>query len=145
MNNAFILNETAKNDSIIQEAIKAYTQRLQSEYEYSQKVRAGLITPQPTTSWNISDRHWNLSKIMKLYILKEVLYDYTDGMAVIAAESMPQCEQIFMEEFGYFTDCNGERVRDEQVQKEFNNAKVTIIESVGLDEAGIVEYVYGGG
>jgi len=66
-------------------------------------------------------------------------------MAVIAAESMPQCEQIFMEEFGYFTDRNGERVKDEKVQKEFNNAKVTIIESVGLDEAGIVEYVYGGG
>lgn len=82
---------------------------------------------------------------MKLYILKEVLYDYTDGMAVIAAESMPQCEQIFMKEFGYFTDCNGERVKDEKVQKEFNNAKVTVIESVGLDEAGIVEYVYGGG
>ena len=82
---------------------------------------------------------------MKLYILKEVLYDYTDGMAVIAAESMPQCEQIFMEEFGYFTDCNGGRVKNERVQKEFNNANVTIIESVGLDEAGIVEYVYGGG
>ena len=82
---------------------------------------------------------------MKLYIFKEVLYDYTDGMAVIAAESMPQCEQIFMEEFGYFTDCNGKKVKDEKVQKEFNNAKVTIIESVGLDEAGIVEYVYGGG
>lgn len=31
------------------------------------------------------------------------------------------------------------------MQQEFNNAKVTIIESVGLDEAGIVEYVYGGG
>ncbi len=59
---------------------------------------------------------------MQLYILKEVLYDYTDGMAVIAAESMPQCEQIFMEEFGYFTDRNGERVKDEKVQKEFNNA-----------------------
>ena len=82
---------------------------------------------------------------MQLYILKEVLYDYTDGMAVIAAESMSQCEQIFMEKFGYFTDRNGERVKDEKVQKEFNNAQITIIESVGLDEAGIVEYVYGGG
>ena len=82
---------------------------------------------------------------MKLFIINNVLADWTSGMAVIAAESMPQCEQIFMEEFGYFTDCNGERVKDEQVQKEFNNAKVTIIESVGLDEAGIVEYVYGGG
>lgn len=81
---------------------------------------------------------------MKLYILKEVLYDYTPGMCIIAAESISQCEQIFMEEFGYYY-ADGEKVRDEQVQKEFNNAKVTIIESVGLDEAGIVEYVYGGG
>ena len=86
-----------------------------------------------------------MTETMKLYILKEVLYDYTDGMAVIAAESMPQCEQIFMEEFGYHYDCNGEKVKDEKVQKEFNNAQVTIIESVGLDEAGVVEYVYGGG
>lgn len=85
------------------------------------------------------------TKIMNLYILKEVLYDYTDGMCVIAAESMPQCEQIFMEKFGYSTNRNGERVKDERVQYEFNNAKVTIIQSVGLDEAGIVEYVYGGG
>jgi hypothetical protein len=75
---------------------------------------------------------------MKLYILKEVLYDYTDGMCIIAAESMPQCEQIFMEEFG--DDYN-----KEERQKEFNNAQITIIESVGLDEAGVVEYVYGGG
>ena len=75
---------------------------------------------------------------MKLYILKEVLYDYTDGMCIIAAESMPQCEQIFMEEFGNYYN-------KEKLQKEFNNAQVTIIESVGLDEAGSVEYVYGGG
>ena len=85
------------------------------------------------------------TETMKLYILNEVLYDYTDGMCVIAAESMPQCEQIFMEEFGYFTDRNGERIKNERVQNEFNSAKVTIIESVGLEEAGIVSYVYGGG
>jgi hypothetical protein len=73
------------------------------------------------------------TEIMKLYILKEVLYDYTDGMCVIAAENMNQCRELFIEEFG------------EYHAEEFNNAKVTIIESVGLDEAGIVEYVYGGG
>jgi hypothetical protein len=56
MNNAFILNETAKSDPAVQLALKAYTQRLQAEYEYSQKVRAGIVTPQPTTVWNISDR-----------------------------------------------------------------------------------------
>ena len=82
---------------------------------------------------------------MKLYILKGVLYDYTPGMCIIAAESMPQCEQIFMQEFGYSYYSNGERVKDGEMQKQFNNAQVTIIESVGLDDAGIVEYVYGGG
>ena len=78
---------------------------------------------------------------MNLYIINEVLYDYTDGMCVIAAESLPQCEQIFMKEFG---DSTSDYIK-ECKQKEFNNAKITVIESVGLDEAGIVEYVYGGG
>lgn len=52
----FILNDTAKNDPAVQLALQAYTQRMKSEEEYRQKVRAGLITPQPTTVWNISDR-----------------------------------------------------------------------------------------
>ncbi len=85
------------------------------------------------------------TETMKLYILNEVLYDYTDGMCVIAAESMPQCEQIFMEKFGYYTNSHGERMKDERIQNEFNSAKITIIESVELEEAGIVSYVYGGG
>ena len=71
---------------------------------------------------------------MHLYILKEVLSDYTSGMAVIAAENKDQCRELFIKEFG------------EYYAKEFDNyAEFTIIESVGLDEAGIVDYVYGGG
>lgn len=70
---------------------------------------------------------------MQLYILKEVLYDYTDGMAVIAAENMNQCRELFIKEFG------------DHHSEEFDNAQVTIIESVGVEEAGIIEYVYGGG
>ena len=71
---------------------------------------------------------------MKLYILKEVLSDYTSGMVIIAAENKDQCRELFIKEFGdYYAE-------------EFDEyAKFTIIESVGLDEAGIVEYVYGGG
>ena len=71
---------------------------------------------------------------MHLYILNNVLSDYTSGMAVIAAENMDQCRELFIKEFGdYHAD-------------EFDKcAKFTVIESVGLDEAGIVEYVYGGG
>jgi len=53
----FILNETAKNDPAVQIAIQSYKQQLQQEAEYSAKVRAGLIQPQPTNVWNISDRH----------------------------------------------------------------------------------------
>lgn len=71
---------------------------------------------------------------MNLYIINEVLYDYTDGMCVIAAESMPHCESIFMKEFG----------STEERQKEFNEAPIKVIENVNHPE-GIVSYVYGGG
>lgn len=52
----FLLNETAKNDPAVQIAIQTYMKQLQQEEEYRAKVRAGLIKPQPTTVWNISDR-----------------------------------------------------------------------------------------
>lgn len=71
---------------------------------------------------------------MKLYILNDVLSDYTSGMAVIAAENKDQCRELFIEEFGEWN------------AKDFDEcARFTIIESVGIDEAGIIEYVYGGG
>lgn len=74
---------------------------------------------------------------MNLYIINDVLYDYTAGMVVIAAESMPHCEQIFMEEFGtgYYK---------EERQKEFNTSGIKVIENVN-HPAGVVSYVYGGG
>ena len=74
---------------------------------------------------------------MNLYIINDVLYDYTSGMCVIAAESMPHCEQIFMEEFGtgYYKESR---------QKEFNEAPIKVIENVN-HPAGVVSYVYGGG
>lgn len=76
---------------------------------------------------------------MNLYIINEVLYDYTPGMCVIAAESLTSCEQIFMKEFGgssdYFKD---------QIQKEFNEAPIKVIENVPYDKEEVVSYVYGG-
>ena len=71
---------------------------------------------------------------MKLFILNNVLSDWTSGMAVIAAESKEQCRELFIKEVGeYYAD-------------EFDNcAKFTVIESVGLDEAGVISYEYGGG
>ena len=71
---------------------------------------------------------------MQLYIINNVLSDYTSGMAVIAAESKEQCRELFIKEFGEYHAVEFDKY-----------AQFTVIESVGLDEAGIVEYVYGGG
>ena len=78
---------------------------------------------------------------MNLYIINEVLYDYTAGMCVIAAESLARCEQIFMEEFAggdsdYVKECH---------QKEFNAAGIKVIENVPYEKEEVVSYVYGGG
>ena len=54
--NAFILNDTAKNDPAVQLAMVNYIQQLNREHQQREAIRAGLITPQPTTVWNISDR-----------------------------------------------------------------------------------------
>ena len=54
--NAFILNDTAKKDAAVQIAIANYTKQLEREHQQREAIRAGLITPQPTTVWNISDR-----------------------------------------------------------------------------------------
>jgi hypothetical protein len=78
---------------------------------------------------------------MNLYILNEVLYDYTSGMAVIAAECTEHCRQIFIEEFGF---CPGDKTRNEELQKEFDTADVKVIENVN-HPSGVVSYVYGGG
>ena len=68
-----------------------------------------------------------------LYILNEVLCDYTAGMAVIAAPSLERCWEIFAAEFDEY---------------ELNNAKphaeIKVIEGVNHPE-GVVQYVYGGG
>ena len=77
---------------------------------------------------------------MNLYIINEVLYDYTDGMCVIAAESMPRCEELFMKEFGW--EDNDQH--NQAIQKEFNSAPIKVIENINHEE-GIVSYVYGGG
>ena len=71
---------------------------------------------------------------MKLFILNNVLSDYTSGMAVIAAESKEQCRELFIKEFSEYHAVEFDKY-----------AKFTVIESVGVEEAGIIEYVYGGG
>jgi bifunctional ADP-heptose synthase (sugar kinase/adenylyltransferase) len=70
---------------------------------------------------------------MNLYIINNVLSDYTSGMVVIAAESKEQCREFFIKEF---SDYHAE---------EFDKyAEFKIIEDV-KHPAGVVAYEYGGG
>lgn len=79
---------------------------------------------------------------MNLYIIEDVLYDYTAGMCVIAAESQSRCEQIFMKEFTHPHDSDWVI---EGRQKEFNEAGIKVIENVPYEKEEVVSYVYGGG
>jgi hypothetical protein len=81
---------------------------------------------------------------MNLYILNDVLYDYTSGMAVIAAESLEQCNQIFIGEFGSDCDTEWTKMQNKRIQEDFDTAEVKVIENVN-HPAGVVSYVYGGG
>ena len=79
--------------------------------------------------------------MINLYIINEVLSDYTPGMAVIAAPSMDRCREIFAKRF----DC--QNWESDQEVREFDSAiadgDYKVIENVNHDE-GIVSYVYGG-
>jgi hypothetical protein len=82
---------------------------------------------------------------MNLYILNDVLYDYTSGMAVIAAESMEQCNQIFIEKFGSDCDAEWAKMKNKRIQEDFNTADVKVLENVNVGGVGVISYVYGGG
>jgi len=71
---------------------------------------------------------------MNLYILEDVLYDYTAGMAVIAASSKERACELFIEEFG------------EEHTDELKSAGITEIKGIAdpTVEEGLVRYVYGG-
>jgi hypothetical protein len=70
---------------------------------------------------------------MNLYIINNVLSDYTSGMVVLAAESKDHARELFNKEFGdYYND-------------DFDKfGEFTVIENLNYD-AGIIDYVYGGG
>ena len=74
---------------------------------------------------------------MNLYIINEVLADYTAGMVVIAAESIDRAREIFTDNEQFVGELD-----------DFNAAtmagKYKVIENVNHPE-GVVSYVYGGG
>ena len=75
---------------------------------------------------------------MNLYIISEVLSDYTSGMAVIAAPDLDRCRAVFAQEFGHW---------DSQM-REFDSAisdgSYKVLQVQGQEE-GMVSYVSGGG
>lgn len=75
---------------------------------------------------------------MNLYIISEVLYDYTDGMVVIAAESLDRCRELFIKEFGRF------ETQIKEYDQSISDGSYKVLEVLNQQE-GIVSYVYGGG
>ena len=70
-----------------------------------------------------------------LYIIQEVLSDYTAGMVVIAAPSLERCKELFIEEFEHAID---------EFDSAIEDGDYKVIEGVDHIE-GVVSYVYGGG
>lgn len=74
---------------------------------------------------------------MNLYIINEVLTDYTSGMVVIAAEGIDRAREIFVDNdqfFGELADFNAATM----------GGHYKVIEGVNHPE-GVVSYVFGGG
>ena len=67
-----------------------------------------------------------------LYIINEILSDYTSGMVVIAAPSKERCREIFVEKFTEY-----------EAEGFDKYAEFTVIEGVNHAE-GVVDYVFGG-
>ena len=75
-----------------------------------------------------------------IYIIEEVLSDYTAGMAVICAPSLDRCREIFVEEFNEDLFKREIAEFDRAIEKNWYK----VIEGVNHAE-GIVSYVCGGG
>lgn len=78
---------------------------------------------------------------MNIYIFENVLSDYTAGMAVIAAESLIQAQELAHREFGWTASSVEDFVqRNSGWQEAASTFAVT-----GNVKAGILHHVYGGG
>ena len=76
------------------------------------------------------------NNLINLYIINEVLYDYTDGMVVIAAESLEKASSLFANEWP-------DARRIEEFDAAIERGAYKTLQVVGQSE-GIVSYVYGG-
>lgn len=71
-----------------------------------------------------------------LFIINEVLYDYTEGMAVIAAASLERARELFAAQFGSKSELA-------EFDAAIKGGAYKTLQVVGQPE-GVVSYVYGG-
>jgi len=77
-----------------------------------------------------------------IYIINDVLCDYTGGMAVIAAPTLERCKELFLKEFD-----DGRRFeisREFEFERAIRGGDYKVVEAANASE-GIISYVYGGG
>ena len=73
---------------------------------------------------------------MNIYVINEVLYDYTPGMVVIAASDLSECRAIFQQDFASFLEEFDSAIKDDCYK---------VIPAGDGVEAGTISHVYGGG
>lgn len=73
---------------------------------------------------------------MNIYVINEVLYDYTCGMAVIAASDLSECRAIFEQDFASYLEEFDSTIKDKSYQ---------VVPAGDGVEAGLIDYVFGGG
>jgi len=76
--------------------------------------------------------------MINLYIINEVLYDYTAGMVVIAAASLERARELFAADF----ECSSSSL--DEFDSAIASGAYKTLQVVGQPE-GVVSYVYGGG
>ena len=79
---------------------------------------------------------------MKLYLINEVLYDYTAGMVAIAAENLEQCRDIFEQQFA---KGSLSQIQLNEFDSAIENGYYQELEVKSDTQPGVVSYVYGGG
>ena len=98
----------------------------------------GHLTGAPSIDYNSKDNRRRTPQ-MNLYIINEVLSDYTFGMVVIAADSLDRCREMFIAEFGNDWQPTIDEY-DGAIQR--GSYKVLAVQD---QEEGIVSHVFGGG
>ena len=76
-----------------------------------------------------------------LYIINNILSDFTPGIAVISAPSLERCRELFTEEF--VIDRFDEKYKLPEYDKAIKDNDYKLIENVNHPE-GIISYVFGG-